>query len=252
MGSKIIFKKGKNIGRIILNNPEKLNAFNFGMIKELYQILEKIQKSQLKAVVVTGAGRAFCAGGDISWERDIGRMKTSEAKEQIKYVQKVFSKIEQLPQAVIALINGAAAGGGNELAMACDIRVALPEAKFIHPENSLGTIAPLGGTKRLPRLVGLGRSKYLLFTGETIDSKKALEWGLVDFLVPKGKISRFMESMLSRIEKNPIKAISLTKKSVNSYYLRDLNDKFEADSYVMLSRSQENKKILENFLRKRS
>ncbi|MBS3128666.1 enoyl-CoA hydratase/isomerase family protein [Candidatus Woesearchaeota archaeon] len=252
MSTKIIFKKEKNIGRIILNNPEKLNAFNFSMIKELYQILEKIQKSQLKAVVVTGAGKAFCAGGDISWESDIGRMRASEAKEQIKYVQKVFSKIEQLPQAVIALINGAAVGGGNELAMACDIRVALPEAKFIHPENSLGTIAPLGGTKRLPRLVGLGRAKYMLFTGEAIDSKKALEWGLVDFLVPNEKISDFMESMLSRIERNPIKAIGMTKKSVNSHYFKDLTDKFEADSYVMLSRSQENKQILENFLRKKS
>ena len=160
--------------------------------------------------------------------------------------------MESLPQVFIAIINGYAIGGGNELAMACDIRIALPNAKFLHPEASLGTVAPLGGTKRLPRLIGPGRAKYLLFTGETIGSNTALEWGLVDFLVSVKNLDSFLNSILSKIIKNPKKALELTKKSVNENYLMDLTDNFEAESYIKCSRSKENKKLLEDFLKKRA
>lgn len=250
--NKILFTRKNNTGTIILNNPQKLNSFDFAMIVELGRILEIIGKSSLKAVVITGSGRAFCSGGDISWEKEIGEMSMGQAKKQLKHVRSVFTKIEQLPQVVIALINGAAIGGGNELAMACDIRVALSTAKFIHPENKLGTVAPLGGTKRLPRLVGLGRAKYILFTGDIIDSKKALEWGLVDFLISRKEAKHFMDSLLLKIVTSPSKSISLTKKSVNKEYAKDLNDDFEADSYLKCSRSPENKNILEKFLAKKN
>jgi len=140
--------------------------------------------------------------------------------------------------------------GGNELAMACDIRIALPSAKIIHPETSLGTVAPLGGTKRLPRLIGLGRTKYMLFTGSAIDSKTALEWGLVDFLVSENNIDSFLKSIVSKILSKPKKALELTKKSVNENYIKDLTDDFEADSYVKCSKSNENKKILNKILNK--
>lgn len=250
MKSKIIFTRKHNIGKILLNNPQKLNSFDFAMIEELGRILDVIGKSSLKAVVITGSGKAFCSGGDILWEKEIGEMPKEQARKQLKHAQLVFSKIEQLPQVVIALINGVAVGGGNELAMACDIRVALNTAKFIHPENKLGTIAPLGGTKRLPRLVGLGKAKYMLFTGDVVDSKKALEWGLVDFLIEQKEAKHFMDSLLSKIIQNPAKAISLTKKSVNKEYAKDLKDDFEAASYLNCSRSPENKSILEKFLKK--
>ena len=162
MVSKIIFQSKGSIGTIILNNPKKLNAFDFGMIKELDNILEKIKKSKLKAVIIKGSGKSFCVGGDIYWEKHICELSVKEAKKEITFVQNVFSRIETLPQVFIAVINGHAVGGGNELAMACDIRIALPTAKFIHPETMLGTVAPLGGTKRLPRLIGLGRAKYMI------------------------------------------------------------------------------------------
>ena len=249
MPGKIIFRSKGSVGTIVLNNSKKLNAFDFEMIEELNKVLEKIKKSELKVVVIKGAGKAFCAGGDIYWEKEIGDIEISKAKKQLRFVQNVFSKIEVLPQIFIAVINGIAVGGGNELAMACDIRIALPKAKFIHPETSLGTVAPLGGTKRLPRLIGPGRAKYMLFTGKSIDGKTALEWGLVDFLVSEKEINAFIGTITSKMASNPRKALALTKKSVNKNYLADLKDNFELNSYVECSRSEENKKRLSKFLK---
>jgi len=248
MSEKIIFKTKGHIGKIIINNPKKLNSFDFKSINTLDKILDKIKKSKLKVIIITGSGSSFSAGGDINWEKEVGIMPIKKAKQQIGFVQKTFSKIERLPQVVIALINGYAVGGGNELAMACDIRIALPKAKFIHPENSLGTVPPLGATKRLPRLIGLGRAKYMLFTGETINSKVALEWGLVDFVISEKNIKSFLDSLLSKISKCPLKALELTKKSINMNYVEDLMDPFELDSYIICSKTKENKKILQNFL----
>jgi len=250
MEQKILFKQENLVGKIIFNNPKKLNSFDFETIKQLDKILEKIKKSKLKTVIITGTGKSFSAGGDIAWEKSVGSMSKNHARQEIKFVQKTFAKIESLPQVFIALINGYAIGGGNELAMACDIRIALPKAKFIHPETSLGTIAPLGGTKRLPRLIGLGRAKYVLLTGATIDSKTALSWGLVDFLVSEKKIKSFLNSLLSKITKNPLESLGLTKKSVNSNYTKDLLDDFELNSYIKCSRTKINKETLDKFLKK--
>jgi len=250
MENKILFKNRGNAGVLTLNNPRKLNSFDFSMIKELDKVLDNIKKSDFKVIVIKGTGKSFCSGGNIMSEKEIGALNTKKAKERIKFVQRVFSKIEKLPQVFIAVMQGHIVGGGNELAMACDIRIALPSAKIIHPETSLGTVAPLGGTKRLPRLIGLGRTKYMLFTGSAIDSKTALEWGLVDFLVSENNIDSFLKSIVSKILSKPKKALELTKKSVNENYIKDLTDDFEADSYVKCSKSNENKKILNKILNK--
>lgn len=251
MANKIIFHTKGKMGILTLNNPEKHNSFDFRIIQELDNILEKIKKSSLKVIIIRGKGKSFCAGGDISTEKEIGTLNAKEAKDKIKFIQKTFSKIEKLPQVFIAVTQGYVIGGGNELAMSCDIRIALPSAKFMHPETSLGTVAPLGGTKRLPRLIGLGKAKYMLFTGMAIDSKTALDWGLADFLVSESRINPFLKSLVSAISDKPKKSLELTKKSVNQNYLNDLTDEFEADSYVKCSRDIENKKILGKFLGKK-
>ena len=251
MTNKIIFQTEGSIGTILLNNPEKLNSFDVDMIKELDGVLEKIKNSKLKVVILRGKGKSFCSGGDIYWERQIGNLSREEAKNEMGFVQSVFSKIESIPQVFIAVIHGYAVGGGNELAMACDIRIAMESAKFVHPETSLGTVAPLGATKRLPRLIGLGRAKYMLFTGDVVDSKTALEWGLIDFLVPEKQIESFLNSLTAKLSNSPNKALELTKKSVNRNYLVDLNDESEVDAYVECSRSAENKERLDKFLERR-
>ncbi|MBW2976374.1 enoyl-CoA hydratase/isomerase family protein [Candidatus Woesearchaeota archaeon] len=245
--SKIIFQSKGAVGTIILNNPKKLNAFDAGMFKELDNALEEIKKSELKAVVLRGAGKSFCSGGDILWEKEIGELDVKEAKKQMGFAQTVLSKIEAMEQVFVALIQGYAVGGGNELAMACDIRIALESANFMHPETSLGTVAPLGGTKRLPRLIGLGKAKYMLFTGNVIDSKTALRWGLADFVVSEKESENFLSTLLDKITSQPKRALALTKKSVNREHLGDFKDDFELKSYVECSRTEENKARLDKF-----
>jgi len=249
--SKIIFESSGNRGTIYLNNPDKLNAFDAGMVNELDVALEKIKKSKIKVVILKGKGTSFCSGGNLFWEKQIGNLHRDKTKAQMGLVQEVFSKIESIPQIFISVIQGYAAGGGNELAMACDMRIGVETAKFSHPENSLGTIAPIGGTKRLPRLIGLGRAKYMLFTGNVIDSKTALEWGLIDFLVPEKQIESFLNSLVNKIINVPHKALELTKKSFNRDYLNDLNDESDLDAYVECSRSKENKERLDKFLNRK-
>src|SRR3989338_3036771 len=218
MDKKILYREEGFGGYVTLNNPKKLNSFDFQSIKELDGVLDRIGRSRIKAVVITGEGRAFSSGGDIAWEKELGDIPNAEAMRQISFIQKAFSKIEGLPQIFIALIDGYAVGGGSEMAMACDIRVATENAKFLHPEVSLGPVAPLGATKRLPRLIGPGRAKYMFFTGDIVNGKTALEWGLADFLVPKGKIKEFMRSLLKKKTEKPTHALYLTKKSINSSF----------------------------------
>ena len=126
-------------------------------------------------------------------------------------------------------------GGGNELAMACDMRVGLPCSKYMHPETDLGTVAPLGGTKRLPRLVGLGRAKYMLLTGEPIDAKTAYEWKLIDFLVEDKKVNKFVNNLANKLAVKPSMALSMTKESVNQEFKKDLKSSFELDAYSTCS-----------------
>ena len=141
--NKVIFRRKNFIGTILFNNPKKSNAFDLGTITELDSIFEKIKKSGLKALILKGVGKNFCAGGDIGWEKQIGSLDEKGARKQILFAQKTIAKLEELPQVTIAAIQGHAVGGGNEISMACDIRVASKTAKFTHPETSLGTVAPL-------------------------------------------------------------------------------------------------------------
>jgi enoyl-CoA hydratase len=251
MSNKIIFKSEGNIGTILLDNPQKLNAFDYEMLKEFGSIISKIEKSNLKVVVIRGAGKSFCSGGDVQWEVTLADLDAKEVKRQITFIQNVMFKIQILPQIFIAVIHGYAVGGGNQLAMACDMRIASSAARFAHPEVTLGTVPPLGATKRLPRLIGLGRAKYMLFTGEPIDSSTALEWGLVDFVVSEKEIDSFLNNLVSRIDSKPKKALALIKESLNRNYLADFQDQFELDCYVKCSRNKEFKEMLKNFVERR-
>jgi len=161
-------------------------------------------------------------------------------------LQRLFCSIEELKQPVIAAVNGHAVGGGAELAMACDIRIANDSAVFIQPETSLGVVAPLGATQRLPRLVGLGRAKLMLYSGGPIDGTTAAEWGLMDLLVEDVMNSAL--ELAHAIAEKPAAAVSATKKLVNKHYLDDLQDADELREYVKSAHSEENKKRLQAFL----
>jgi enoyl-CoA hydratase len=205
-------EKDGNIAVVTINRPDALNAINVETMIEIGSaMLEVGGDPDVRAVIVTGAGKAFVAGADI------GELKTKdgmEARDISQLGQRTFSIIEDLPKPVIAAVNGYALGGGLELAMACDIRVASTRAKMGQPEVTIGAVPGFAGTQRLPRLVGVGRAKEMLMTGDPIDAETALSWGLVNRVVEPEALLDAAREMAARITKNGPAAIGLVKTCV--------------------------------------
>jgi enoyl-CoA hydratase/carnithine racemase len=166
-----------------LNRPEVMNAFNFSLLNALKNEIERLRfDNEVRVVVITGEGeRAFCAGADL---KERSTMDPVEVKKFILTIRNLFTSIEQLNKPVIAAVNGIALGGGTELALACDLRIASENASMGLTETRLGIIPGAGGTQRLPRLIGLGKAKELIFTGRRVSAREALEIGLVNSVCP--------------------------------------------------------------------
>lgn len=170
------------VATITVNRPDKLNALNDATMAELGQAIAWARNdAAVGGIIITGAGRAFVAGADIS---ELQNKSRADAEKLARKGQKVFRDIETSPKPVIGAVNGFALGGGCELALSCHVRIASESAKFGQPEVKLGTIPGYGGTQRLPRLVGPGRALQLLMTGEVIDAAEAYRIGLVNRVVP--------------------------------------------------------------------
>lgn len=173
---------------VTVNRPDKLNALNKTVIEELSIVLNDIYNNpEIKSAVLTGTGtKAFVAGADIS---EFTSLDAQGGKAMaVKGQTEVFDKIENCPKPVVAAVNGFALGGGCELAMSCHFRIAAEHAKFGQPEVNLGLIPGYGGTQRLTQLIGKGRSLELLMTGAMIDAATALQFGLVNYVVPQEKL----------------------------------------------------------------
>ncbi len=168
-----------------LNRPHKGNALNQPLIDALDELaadLSKPSTAEIHTLILTGAGdKAFCAGADIS---ELDALSAETAYRQMRRGQAVFDRIEALPMVVIAAVHGYALGGGLELAMAADLRIAAPEAMLGQPEITLGNVPGWGGTQRLPRIVGKARATQLIVTGDPITADRALDWGLVNEIDP--------------------------------------------------------------------
>ena len=212
--ANLIYEQVNGIGYITVNRPKALNALNSATLAELDNLLEQISKDKTThVVVVTGSGeKAFIAGADIA---EMQSMSAIEGREIARLGQSVFSKLENLPQPVIAAINGFALGGGCELAMACDIRIATENAKFGQPEVSLGIPPGFGGTQRLARLIGKGRAQELLLTAEIIDAQEAYRIGLVNKVVSVGELRAVVNSISETIKGRAQIAVQLCKSAVN-------------------------------------
>jgi enoyl-CoA hydratase len=205
----------KNYAKITINRPDVMNALNVDVRKEILQALDDAEAdSNVRAVVITGSGeKAFSAGADI---RMFQTMNSITAKSYLQISKGASKKIENFPKPVIAAVNGYAIGGGLELAMSCDIIVASENAKFGQSEINVGIIPGVGGTQRLPRIVGLKRAKEMIFTGDLIDSKKALEIGLVNSVVPYSELIRSVESLVGKIASKSPLILRLAKEALNS------------------------------------
>ena len=208
----IKLEKKKEIGIITLNRPEARNALNRKMLQELGDALTELENdSQIRVIIITG-NKDFCAGADI---KEMDAIKPEEIESFCRWGHKVFDQLENMGKPVIAAINGFALGGGCELALACDIRIAGEGAKFGQPEVNLGLIPGFGGTQRLSRLVGIGKSKQIILTGEIINAKEAASIGLVNSVVKDEDLMTKAEEMSQVIaQKSPI-AVKMSKALIN-------------------------------------
>ncbi|MEO8200603.1 MAG: enoyl-CoA hydratase-related protein [Gemmatimonadota bacterium] len=207
---------------LTINRPDKRNALNGATRSALLAQLEAVHSDEsVRVVVLTGAGdKAFVAGADI------GEFEGRTAVDQFRVMKAatIFDAVESFPKPVIAMINGFALGGGCELAMACDIRLAADSAKLGQPEVNLGIIPGGGGTQRLPRLVGTGQACKLLFSGEVIDAAEALRIGLVDEVVPAAHLRERTMALAGTIaDKSPV-ALQLIKEAVRASLRTSLDD----------------------------
>lgn len=211
-----------NILTITINRPDKLNAINKTVMEELSVIVEQVYKdSEIRSAIITGSGaKAFVAGADIS---EFNGLTTDEGMEVARLGQDIFARIEHAPKPFGAAVNGFALGGGCELAMACHFRVAAENAKFGQPEVSLGLIPGYGGTQRLTQLIGKGRAMELLMTGNMIDANAALQYGLVNHVVPQEELLNKTRSILELINTKAPLAIAKCISSVNAVFDETLN-----------------------------
>ncbi len=235
-----------------VNRPSALNALNTEVLAELDSAVDQVAgDSAVKVVIVTGAGeKAFVAGADIAEMKD---MDPSQALEFGLYGNKVFRRLELLPQPTIAAVNGFALGGGCELALACDLRIASASAKFGEPEVSLGIIPGFGGTQRLPRLVGVSRALDLILTGRMIDAQEALVLGLVDRVVPAEALMEECLKVAQAISANGAQAVRLAKRAIREGVERDFDSGCRHESELFSqSFGPEQRERMTAFLEKRS
>ncbi len=244
----------KNTSAVVsINRPKALNALNPQTLTELHNCLETLGKDEEVAVVIlTGGGeKSFVAGADISHMQSLNSL---EAAGFAKLGHKVARILEDIPQPVIAAVNGFALGGGCELAIACDIRYASDNAKFGQPEVNLGVIPGFGGTQRLPRLIGKGLANELLFSGNIIDAEEALRIGLVNKVFPQSELlDKCLELAETIASRGPL-AVRLCKEAVNNGVEMDLNRacQYEADLFALCFASSEQKEGMLAFLEKRA
>jgi len=247
----IVVEQKDVVGIIKMNRPESLNALNIETLGEIRDAMTSLNTDEdVKVLIFTGEGKGFIAGADIKQMKD---MNEDEAREFCNLGQKIFDIIENLDKPVIAAVNGFALGGGCELAMACDIRIASEHAKFGQPEVNLGIIPGFGGTQRLARLVGKGIAKELIFTGEMIDAQTAFRLGLVNKVVSAENLLDEAITMAQKIaSKGPV-AILIAKSVINRGLETNLANglAIERDGFVQCIASGEAKEGMEAFVEKR-
>ncbi|MDR5586254.1 MULTISPECIES: short-chain-enoyl-CoA hydratase [Clostridium] len=210
----VILEKEDHLAIVTINRPKALNALNSETLKDLDSVLENLENdSNIYAVILTGAGeKSFVAGADISEMKDLNE---EQGREFGELGNKVFLRLENLDKPVIAAISGFALGGGCELSMSCDIRIASEKAKFGQPEAGLGITPGFGGTQRLARIVGLGKAKEMIYTCDIIKAEEAYRIGLVNKVVSLESLMDEAKAMANKIIANAPIAVKLCKDAIN-------------------------------------
>jgi len=202
---------------VTLNRPEKLNSWNAGMRARLREVIEGCARDpELRVLILTGAGRAFSAGEDVSEMAELTRMGTRAFRVEARTIQDVFDLVEGIEVPVIAAFDGVAAGGGLELALSCDFRVIGEKARLVMPEARVGLIPGSGGCSRLVRHIGLGRAKELVMLGATIPAARALELGLATEVVADGNALNAARALAERMLAMAPLALGMAKLVLNT------------------------------------
>lgn len=249
----VILEKEGHLATVTINRPKALNALNSETLKDLDTVIEDLEKdSNVYAVIVTGAGeKSFVAGADIAEMKDLNE---EQGKEFGILGNNVFRRLENLDKPVIAAISGFALGGGCELAMSCDIRIASEKAKFAQPEAGLGITPGFGGTQRLARIVGIGKAKEMIYTCDMIKAEEAYRIGLVNKIVPLESLMDEAKAMANKIIANAPIAVKYCKDAINRGMQVDIDKAIliEAEDFGKCFASEDQTEGMTAFLERRS
>jgi len=244
-------ERDEDVVQITINRQDKLNAMNLGVMDEFISILDSLEKDSSKVIIITGEGtKAFSAGADIEYMSDIG---PAEAEKYALRGHEVLNRIEKLEKPVIAAVNGYALGGGCELALACDIRFASPNAQLGQPEVTLGICPGWGGTQRLLRIVGPARAKDLIFSGRKIMAEEAFSMGLINKIFPSESLISETKKYAKILSKNSSFAIGISKMLVNKGMDTNLDTglKLEIYSWAVCFSTKEREERMRKFVEKK-
>lgn len=247
----ILIEKRDKVAIITINRPDKLNALNSKVHLEGVSALEELRKDEsIRVVVITGTGgKSFVAGADISEFAG----QTPVTQRNLFHEKTLFNSVDNFPKPVIAMINGFCLGGGNELALACDIRTTSENARFAQPEINLGIICGGGGTQRLTRLIGEGRAMEMILTGDMIDAQKALQYGLVNHVFTQEELEAKTLELANKIaEKAPV-ALQMSKEAVKFASRSNLDEglRREVDLFAICFSTEDKTEGVSAFLEKR-
>ena len=248
----LLYEKANGIGVVTLNRPEALNALNSTVYTELYDVFEAIENDEeVRAVILRGNGeKAFAAGSDVA---EMANMNTLEVQKFMATIRKASDRIYNLTKPTIAAISGYALGGGNELAMCCDLRIASEKARFGQPEINLGLIPGASGTQRLPRLIGVAKAKEMIFLGDMIDAATALNIGLVNKVVPPEKVMEEAMAWAAKLASKSSPVLAMAKMAINTGIDTDINSglNMEARCDALCFATEDQKEGMKAFLEKR-
>lgn len=251
--SSLLVEKEGAVAVVTFNNPKALNALTIAMFEALETALFDLAADKtVRAVILTGAGeKAFVAGGDIG---HLATLDVEGARQFALLAQRVIGRIEAFPKPVVAAVNGYALGGGCELSMACDLRIAADTARFGQPEVKLGIIPGFAGTQRLARLVGKARAKQMIFTGEMISAAEAERIGLVNRVVPADQLMAETQALVATMTDKSASAIRLSKEAIEQGVEMDFAraSRYEADLFGLSFATADAQEGIAAFLAKRA
>ncbi len=250
-------EKENGVGIITLNRPEKLNAFNDELTFQLQDALKEMEKdNEVRALIITGAGRGFCAGQDLqsrSISQDMGERPSLGDSIRRRY-NPIISRIRKIEKPIIAAVNGVAAGAGASLAFACDLRVVSEKTSFIQSFTRVGLVPDSGSSFLLPRLMGVTKAFELMLTADKLSAQDALRMDLVNKVVPEEEVLKEAKEMAAKFAAGPTKAFGLTKRAINRAVFPDLDEllEYEAGLQEIAGRSDDFQEGVRAFVEKRT